>query len=125
MTGPSPERPAGRSLAALAKEIDDAAAARGTTRAEVLEAVIAGLEERIAEDTAALALARRLEAGEPEPAAPPPAVTPLDHAIDIVARGDGQRPWPGKDLTDRVDERAKKQSPRHRSRDGSRSRQGS
>ncbi|MEN6342504.1 MAG: hypothetical protein ABFC89_08070 [Methanospirillum sp.] len=120
MTGTSPERTAGRSLESFAKEIDDAAEARGTTRAAVLGAVIAGLEERIAEDSAILALARRLEAGEPEPVP-----TPLDHAIDIVSRGDGQRPWPGKDLTERVDDRAKKQSPRHGSRDGSRSRQGS
>ncbi len=84
--------PAGPSLEAFAREIDAVATAHGSTRAEVLRDLIAGLEERIAEDTAVLALARRLEAADRMPAE-----TAYDHAIDIVARGDGQRPWPGSD----------------------------
>jgi len=91
MTGTSPDRIAGRSLESFAREIDDVAAAHGTTRAGILSSLIAGLEERIAEDTAILSLARRLEADDRKPAE-----TAFEHAIDLVARGDGQRPWPGK-----------------------------
>ena len=86
-TGP----PAGRSLESFAREIDEIAATRGTTRAEVLVSLIAGLEERIAGDSAVLDLARRLEVADREPAE-----TAFDHAIDIIARGGGQRPWRGK-----------------------------
>ncbi|NLX48964.1 MAG: hypothetical protein GXY82_03640 [Methanospirillum sp.] len=84
-------QPAARTLDSFAGEIDEIAAAHGTTRAEVLRDVIAGLEERIAEETAVLALARQLEADERMPAG-----TVFEHAIDIVARGGGQRPWRGK-----------------------------
>ena len=91
MTRASPDGVAGRSLESFAQEIDDVAAAHGTTRAAILSSLIAGLEDRIAEDTAVLSLARRLEAGDREPAG-----TALEHAIEIVARGDGQRPWRGK-----------------------------
>ena len=91
MTRAPPDRFAGRSLESFAKEIDEIAAERGTTRAEILSLLIAGLEERIADDTAVLSLARRLGAAEQEPT-----VTVVDRAIDIVARGDGQRPWRGK-----------------------------
>lgn len=80
-----------QTLDSFAREIDEIAAARGTTRAEILKTVIAGLEERIAEDTAVLALARHLEADERMPAD-----TAFEHAIDIVARGGSQRPWRGK-----------------------------
>ncbi len=86
-----PDRVASRSLESFAKEIDDVAAEHGTTRAEILSDLIAGLEDRIAEDTAILSLARRLEVADREPAE-----TAFDHAIEIVARGDGQRPWRGK-----------------------------
>jgi hypothetical protein len=81
MTSASPDRTACRSLEAFAAEIDEVAAAHGTTRAEVLGSLIAGLEERIAEDTEVLSLARRLEAADRKPAE-----TAFDHAIDIVAR---------------------------------------
>jgi hypothetical protein len=91
LTPAPPDPAAGRSLESFAREIDEIAAARGTTRAELLSSLIAGLEERIAGDTAVLDLARRLEAADREPAG-----TAFDHAIDIVARGDGQRPWRGK-----------------------------
>ena len=91
LTRAPPDRTAGRSLESFAREIDEIAAARGTTRAEVLTSLIAGLEERIAEDTAVLALALRLESDGREPAE-----AAFDHAIEIVARGGGQRPWRGK-----------------------------
>lgn len=91
MTRAPTDRAAGRTLASFAQEIDEVAAAHGTTRAEILRDLIAGLEERIAEDTEILTLARRLEADGREPAE-----TAFDHAIDIVARGGGQRPWRGK-----------------------------
>jgi hypothetical protein len=91
MTRPPPDRTAGRSLESFAREIDEVAAAHGTSRAEILSSLIAGLEERIAEETAILSLARRLETADQEPAE-----TAFEHAIDLVARGDGQRPWRGK-----------------------------
>jgi hypothetical protein len=90
MTRAPPDR-AARSLEAFAREIDEIAVERGTTRAGILDELIAGLEGRIAEDTAVLSLARRLQADDR-----PPAETAFDHAIDIIARGDGQRPWRGK-----------------------------
>jgi len=80
-----------RSLESLAKEIDDVAKEHGTDRAEILKSLIEGLEERIAEDTAILALARRIEAGDRMLAE-----TAFEAAIDIVARGGSQRPWRGK-----------------------------
>lgn len=91
MTRAPPDRLAGRSLESFAKEIDEIAAEHGTTRAGILSSLIAGLEARIAEDSAVLSLARRLGAAEKEPT-----VIAVDRAIDIVARGDGQRPWRGK-----------------------------
>ena len=91
MTPAPTDPPAGRSLESFAREIDEIAATRGTTRAEVLVSLIAGLEERIAGDSAVLDLARRLEVADREPAE-----TAFDHAIDIIARGGGQRPWRGK-----------------------------
>ncbi|HIH04086.1 MAG TPA: hypothetical protein HA263_09675 [Methanoregulaceae archaeon] len=91
MTQAPPDRTAGRSLESFAREIDDVAAEHGATRAEILGSLIAGLEERIAEDTEILSLARRLEAADREPAE-----TAFEHAVDIVARGDGRRPWRGK-----------------------------
>ncbi len=91
LTRAPPDSAADRSLESFAREIDEIATERGTTRAEVLSSLIAGLEERIAEDTAVLALARRLESDGREPAE-----TAFDHAIEIVARGGGQRPWRGK-----------------------------
>lgn len=91
LTRAPPDRTAARSLESFEREIDEIAAVRGTTRAEVLSSLVAGLEERIAEDTAVLALARRLETAGREPAE-----TAFDHAIDIIARGGGQRPWRGK-----------------------------
>ena len=91
MTRASNDRIAGRSLESFAQEIDEVAAEHATTRAEILSSLIAGLEERIAEDAAILSLARQLEA-----AGRKPPETALEHAIDIVARGDGQRPWRGK-----------------------------
>lgn len=80
-----------RSLESLAKEIDEVAVERGTTRADILKSLIQGLEERIAEDTTTLALARRLETGDRLLAE-----TAFEAAIDIVSRGGGQRPWRGK-----------------------------
>jgi len=91
MTFGTTGRPTAHSLKAFAEEIDDLAAQHQTTRAEILRAVIAGLEARIAEDAAVLALARQLESAEGAPAG-----TALDAAIEIVARGQGQRPWLGK-----------------------------
>ena len=91
MTPGTLDRTTARSLALFTAEIDEIAVQHQTTRAEVLRDVIEGLEERIAEDTAVLALARRLEAEDRMPAE-----TALDTAIEIVARGEGQRPWRGK-----------------------------
>lgn len=91
MTRAPLDRTTARALDAFAKEIDEIAAARNATRAEVLASLIEGLEERIAEDTAVLALARRLEAADRMPAE-----TAFEHALDIVSRGGGQRPWRGK-----------------------------
>jgi len=83
--------PPDQSLESLAKEIDNVATEHGTTRAEVLKSLIKGLEERIAEDTAVLALARRIEAGDRMLAE-----TAFEAAIDIVARGGSARAWRGK-----------------------------
>jgi hypothetical protein len=91
MTRAPLDRTTARALDAFAKEIDEIAVARGATRTEVLASLIEGLEERIAEDTAVLALARRLEAADRMPAE-----TAFEHALDIVSRGGGQRPWRGK-----------------------------
>lgn len=91
MSRASPDRIAIRSLESFAREIDEIAMAHGTTRAEILESLIRGLEQRIAEDTAVLALARRLETADEAPVE-----NAYQTAIDIVARGSGQRPWRGK-----------------------------
>lgn len=108
MTDHAPnDRAAARSLESFTVGIEDVAARHGTTRAEILKAVIEGLEKRIAEDTALLTVLRRLEdriaedteilalARRLEDLDRMPAETAIDTAIDIVARGEGQRPWRG------------------------------